>query len=295
MLQRGPPCQAHLQENRVSISAVITTHNRPQLVFRALSSVLAQRRAADEILLVDDGSDDNGAWWRAASFPEVRYHWQERRGISGARNLGIRRARSEWIAFLDDDDEWRPNKLAEQERHLRAHPQARVLHCDETWLRNGVPVTQKKRHHKPSGWIFRHCLPRCCISPSAVLIHRQVFADAGRFDDTLPVCEDYDMWLRLAARYPVHCVRQPLLIKHGGHAGQLSRTHWGMDRFRILALEKCLASGALDAADRAAAWGTLARKIDIYLKGARKHGQTRHVAHFTALLQEYGALTAGLE
>lgn len=267
------------------VSAIITSCNRPQLLSRAIRSVLSQRRPADEIVIVDDGSDDPAIRALVRSCPGLRYHRQRRQGISSARNQGIRLARHQWLAFLDDDDEWLPDKLAEQMACLQAHPDARVVHCEERWFRNGQPLAQKKKHRKPAGDVFTRCLPLCCISPSALLVHRQVFSAVGLFDETLPVCEDYDMWLRIAARYPVHCVRRPLLNKYGGHAGQLSRRYWGMDRFRIRALEKCLASVDLSLCQRRAARDMLSQKLAIYLNGARKRGQTRHVADFTARLQ----------
>ena len=234
---------------------------------------------------MDDGSDGAATWRLAQTCPDLRYHRQRRQGISKARNTGIRQARCEWLAFLDDDDEWLPDKLARQMEYVRSHPGASVVHCEENWFRNATPLAQKKRHQKPAGDVFVNCLSLCCISPSALLVHRRVFDSVGLFDETLPVCEDYDMWLRIASRYSVHCVRHPLLNKYGGHAGQLSRRYWGMDRFRIQALEKCLASGHLSEQQSRAARDMLVQKIGIYLQGARKRGQTRHVADFTTLLR----------
>ena len=101
------------------------------------------------------------------------------------------------------------------------------------------------KHAKAGGWIYTHCLPLCAISPSAVLIHRSIFDCVGLFNEQLPACEDYDLWLRICARFPVHFIPEPLIIKYGGHDDQLSRRYWGMDRFRIQALEDILASGVL--------------------------------------------------
>ena len=272
-----------------SVTVIITTRNRPHFLYRALASVQAQRRAAEEILVIDDGSDDVAACELSRIFPGVRYHRQRHQGISKARNTGIRLACFEWLAFLDDDDEWSPAKLAEQIDYLSAHPEARILHCDEQWLRNGVPLAQKKKHRKPQGQVFFACLPLCVISPSAVLIHRQVFNRVGLFDETLPVCEDYDMWLRVAAHYFVHCVRRPLVVKHGGHVGQLSRKYWGMDRFRIHALWRCLEEEDLSVRQHAAVRNMLMQKLAVYLRGARKHGQHLHVADFSRLLSSLEA------
>ena len=88
--------------------------------------------------------------------------------------------------------------------------------------------------------IFERCLELCIVSPSAVMMKRSLLDEVGFFDETLPVCEDYDLWLRVTARYPVHFIEKPLIVKRGGHDDQLSRAFWGMDRFRVYALLKML-------------------------------------------------------
>ncbi len=101
----------------------------------------------------------------------------------------------------------------------------RVCHTDEIWIRNGRRVNARKKHGKKGGWIFQHCLPLCAMSPSSIMIHRDVFTALGGFDERLPACEDYDLWLRITARYPVLFTRQPLIEKYGGHDDQLSRKY----------------------------------------------------------------------
>lgn len=273
-----------------SISVVIPTHQRADLLLgRALPSVLAQSRAPSEVIVVDDGSTDGTAGRVAAahppgSSPPVRLlRLEKRRGPSAARNLGIAAARGEWIAFLDSDDEWRPLKLERQLAALARQPQARICHSDETWIRGGRRVNPRRRHAKAGGWIFRRCLPLCVISPSAVVIHRSVFDDVGLFDEELPACEDYDLWLRITPRFPVLFVAEPLVVKHGGHPDQLSRTVPALDRYRIRALEKALADPALSAGDRAAVRSALLAKLDVYLAGARKRGREPEVARCKAL------------
>ena len=109
-----------------------------------------------------------------------------------------------------------------------------------------------KKHAKSGGHIFRQCLPLCVISPSSVMIQRSLFDEIGLFDESLPACEDYDLWLRICARHPVLFLQEPMIIKHGGHRDQLSRRYWGMDRFRIQALEKIIDAPGLSPADRIA-------------------------------------------
>ena len=258
-----------------TVSVVIPTCNRADLVLRALASVRAQTRPPTEILVVDDGSTDATVERVRAAFPEVTLLEQKNRGVSAARNAGIQKARGTWIALLDSDDEWLPQKL---ERQLRATENDNdndtfLCHTDEIWVRNGRRVNPMKKHQKYGGRIFERCLPLCVISPSSVLLHRSLFETIGLFDEDLPVCEDYDLWLRVTARYPVLYLDEPLIVKYGGHADQLSHKYWGMDRFRIAALLKVLASGELGAREQAAAEAMLASKIAIYAHGARKRGK----------------------
>lgn len=266
-----------------TISVIIPSHNRGHLLPRALDSVLAQTRPPAEIIVVDDGSSDGTAAMLAADYPEVRCLRQPNEGVSGARNRGIMAAQGEWIALLDSDDQWQPEKLAIQMEALAAAPGHLLCHTDEIWIRNGRRVNPMDKHAKAGGWIFQHCLPLCAISPSSALIHRGLFDEVGLFDPELPACEDYDMWLRICARHPVCYVDQPLLVKYGGHADQLSRRHWGMDRFRIRALARILDSGLLGSEDSAALRATLLEKIRIYLNGARKRNKWAEVAHYEAL------------
>jgi glycosyltransferase involved in cell wall biosynthesis len=256
----------------MNISVIIPTWNRAGRLITALESVYAQTRLPTEVIVVDDGSEDDTRSRVLAAFPGVRYIHQQNRGVSSARNTGIRAASGDWIALLDSDDRWLAHKLAQQCRHLESEPSHRVVHCDEIWIRNGIRVNPMKKHVKQGGYIFRHCLPLCAISPSAVLIHRSVFDAVGLFDEELPACEDYDLWLRICARYPVLFTGEALVIKTGGHADQLSRRYWGMDRFRIHALDKLLSSGVLAPGDYLAARDTLLEKLAILIKGALKHG-----------------------
>ncbi|MEN8259326.1 MAG: glycosyltransferase family 2 protein, partial [Pseudomonadota bacterium] len=192
-----------------------------------------------------------------------------------------------WLAFLDSDDQWLPHKLEVQVEKLQGQPSIRVCHTEEIWIRNGRRVNPAGKHAKQGGWIFRSCLPLCAMSPSSILIHRAVFDSVGLFDERLPACEDYDLWLRITARYPVLFVDEPLIVKYGGHADQLSRKHWGMDRFRIRALEKVLIAGGLAPECERAARDMLVGKARIYLEGARKRGKQDEVRHYEALCQRH--------
>ena len=263
----------------MNVSAVIPTFNRGHCLLRAINSVLAQTTPVDEIIVVDDGSDDKTYDLLEKSelldmrgqLPNIRYLYQENKGVSAARNLGIKEAENEYIALLDSDDAWAETKIERQALKLeKKNFSCRITHTEEIWLKDGQRINPKKKHKKSGGFIFEKCLPLCCISPSSVLLHRTLFNDYGFFDEKLPACEDYDMWLRLCAFEEVLFVEEALTIKYGGHADQLSRAFWGMDRFRVQALEKLINSGKLSKTQRSQALEMLVKKIEILLLGAKK-------------------------
>lgn len=193
----------------MNISVIVPTHNRAQLLARALQSVVTQATPPMEVIVVDDGSNDGTEEVVCTRFPEVQYIRQNNQGVSNTRNRGIEAARGDWLAFLDSDDEWLPQKLTSQKEMLAANPQYKICHTDEIWIRNGTRVNAMKKHTKAGGFIFERCLPLCVVSPSSVLIHRSVFDEVGLFNEDLPTCEDYDLWLRICARFPVLYVDRP--------------------------------------------------------------------------------------
>ena len=276
----------------MNISVIIPTWNRAERLADAIESVFQQSVAVHEVIVVDDGSTDNTREMVTRRFAGVRYIYQENRGVSSARNAGIQFASGDWIALLDSDDRWLPDKLEQQQQLIRAHPGYKLCHSDEIWIRNGKRVNAMKKHAKQGGRIFRHCLPLCAISPSAVLIQKNIFTDIGLFDESLPACEDYDLWLRICAVYPVLYVDRQLVVKHGGHADQLSRRHWGMDRFRIQALEKILAAGMLGPQDHAAALAMLLEKTAILIQGAEKRHNHTVAATYREKQQNHTRLQA---
>ena len=218
-----------------SISVIIPVYNRCRLIDRAIKSVLGQTIPPDEIIVIDDGSTDGTDEVIKNSYPDVILLKQENRGVSCARNNGIKNAKGTWVALLDSDDEWLPVKLEKQLLALQENSSNKICHTDEIWIRNGVHVNPMKKHRKYGGNIYKYCLPLCVISPSSIIIHKEIFKDIGLFDENIPVCEDYDLWLRICSRYPVLYLQDKLIKKYGGHDDQLSRQYWGMDRFRIRA------------------------------------------------------------
>jgi len=253
------------------ISAIIPTYNRAWCVREAVDSVLAQRGAEVECIVVDDGSSDGTRELLADM--SVRYIYQENRGPAAARNRGIAEAGGEFIAFLDSDDLWTKDKCARQERYLRENPDCLLVHCNERWIRNGEHLNQGKRHVRGGGDQFERSLELCCISPSSVMVRHGLFDRVGAFDEAAAPCEDYDLWLRVTARFPVGFIPDVLVIKRGGHPDQLTRRIPNLDYYRIMAIGRILASGILSDVQAAAARRELKNKVRIYRNGLDKRGK----------------------
>ena len=190
---------------------------------------------------------------------------------------------------FDGDDEWKPGKLKAQLRFFEDNPDYLICQTEEIWIRNGLRVNPMKKHQKFGGWIFEKCLPLCVVSPSAVMMHRKLFDKIGFFDESLPACEDYDLWLRIAAKYPIGLIEKPYIFKYGGHADQRSREFPAMDRFRIQSLAKILSTGILTPEQAFSARQTLEEKAKIYIEGALKRGKEKEAAELTALVERVTA------
>lgn len=269
------------------VSVIIPTYNRGWVIQEAIDSVLDQDFSDYELIVVDDGSDDNTPAILAAYGKKLTVLDQSNRGVSAARNRGIAAAAGQLIAFLDSDDQWLPQKLSTQVKFFQDNPDAFINQTQEHWNRNGVRVNPKKRHHKFSGMIFEQSLALCLVSPSAVMIKKNLFDVVGVFDESLAACEDYDLWLRISCRYPVHLIDTPLIIKRGGHDDQLSKAA-GLDKYRIQALVKIIESDLLSAQQYQAAVITLTQKCAVYAGGCRKRGRQEEAKHFYQLAEEYG-------
>jgi glycosyltransferase involved in cell wall biosynthesis len=268
------------------ITVIIPTYNRAAWVAEAVASVLTQTYRDYELIVVDDGSTDGTLEAMASLEGHLQvFRRRQQRGVSAARNLGAASARGKWLAFLDSDDLWLPHKLARQIDYVRTRPDLLICQTEEIWIRNGVRVNSPNTHRKVAGDIFLQSLERCSVSPSAVMLHRRLFKVMGGFDETLPAAEDYDLWLRVAWRYPVGLVPEPLVIKRGGHPDQLSR-QWGLDRFRIQALIKLLKEPNLPSLCRKAARRTLAKKCRIYAQGCEKRGKLDEARWYWNILSD---------
>ena len=228
-------------ENKYKISVVIPTLNRINTLQRALDSVINQTYKPAEIIVVDNGSSDGTLKFLREQYPKITILTENKKGVSSARNKGIKKSINQWIALLDSDDAWHPRKLEIQTSMLdSALKEYNLIHTDEVWFRNNKHINQMKKHKKQGGYIFERCLSLCCISPSSVLFKKNILDKVGLFDESLPVCEDYDMWLKICSSEEVLFAQDKLTYKYGGHKDQLSKSYWGMDRFRIKSIENII-------------------------------------------------------
>lgn len=263
----------------MKISVIIPTYNRIFFLKRSVNSVLKQTLKPHEIIIVDDGSSDGTSSMIKESYPAINLIRQENKGVSAARNIGIRSSSGDWVCFLDSDDEWKKNKLKSQQLAITQNPNYVFCHSNEEWIRNGKKINQKKKHKKHGGDIFKKCLDMCRISPSSVMIYKKVFDDIGFFNEKLIVCEDYELWLRICAHYKVLFVDEPLIIKYGGHEGQLSNSFESIEFFRIKALEYLLSTKMKDE-NKKEAVKMLIFKLSIYLNGLKKRNKTSDIIKY---------------
>lgn len=265
----------------MKISVVIPTYNRYIFLKRALESVYAQSYIPSEVIVVDDGSTDN-TFNIMKEFPQVKYIYQENSGVSSARNTGIKNSSYEWIAFLDSDDTWDKNKLEKQVYFHKKNSSVLMSYTDEKWIRDGIHIKIPKKFKKYGGNIFDKCLSHCIIAPSATLIHKNLLKTIGVFDESLEVCEDYDLWLRIALENEIGIIEEPLMTKYAGHENQLSFKYWGMDRFRVISLEKLL-----NTKKKEVVITTLKSKYKLLLKGAIKYDRIRDINEYEGKLKTY--------
>ncbi len=271
------------------VSVIIPTYNRLPMLKEAVQSVLAQDYEDFELMVVDDGSTDGTSEVMKQYGGRVKViQHQENRGVSAARNRGILQAKGKYIAFLDSDDLWVKGKLKIQVAFLDENPHYSLCYTDEIWIRRGKRVNPMKKHSKYSGWIFEKCLPLCIISPSSVMMRKTLFSTVGLFDEALPVCEDYDFWLRLSIRFPIFFINKKLIIKRGGHPDQLSNRSWGNDRYRVIALEKILSEPCLKPEEKAMVLNEMKRKCQVLSQGFLKRGNELEGRYYQEVMRRYG-------
>ena len=271
---------------RPLVSVIIPTHDRAELLMEAIDSVRAQSYAPIELIVVDDGSTD-GTAERLHAARDMRMLRIDHTGCPGAvRNAGAAVAAADYLAFLDSDDLWMPDKLALQMARLLRAAETPIVHCREHWVRAGRTVSQAGQRHRRAGRIFAESVRKCVIGPSTVVLRRAVLREVGGFREDLEVAEDYELWLRVTARFPVAYCDRPLVTKRAGHGDQLSERYGQIERFRIAALAPLVAADRWGEPERTIARRELARKCLIHAAGARKRGRPAEAEDYEALAAE---------
>lgn len=251
------------------VSIIIPVFDRIRPLERALESLQKQTFQDFEIIVVDDHSKED--IFSVTKKYGVQYLKTIGKGVSAARNTGIQSSSTELVAFLDSDDEWLPNKLELQVNYLSENLNGAIVHSNEIWIRNGQLVNQSSKHQKLGGRIFSQCTELCLIAPSSVLVRRSFLNTVGLFDESFPVCEDFDLWLRMTALVDIGFMSESLIVKHGGHKDQLSMQFHSMDLWRARALAKHLKNSNLSADEKFVLNKSLKKKCEILLKGFYKH------------------------
>ena len=266
----------------MKISVVIPTFNRAEFILKTINSILEQTIKVDEIIVVDDGSTDNTK--QVLKNFNIKYIYQENKGVSSARNRGIKESKNSWIAFCDSDDIWHKDKLEKQINFHNDNPHILISHTNEIWKFNDKIIKQKKHQLKPRGYCFKDNLESCKIGASTLLVNKSILDDIGLFDESLKACEDYDLWLRILQKYELGLCEEKLITKKAGHKGQLSFDTPMMDSFRIKALQKHIHSSYKNEV-----LNELIKKVTIVINGAKKHNNTLIQEEYEKLLSAFDA------
>ena len=279
------------------VSVIIPAYNRAPLLKEAVRSVLAQSFRDIEIIIADDGSTDGTPSMlreleeKSLSAPEgppLRLLRQDHRGMAGqVRNFAVQAASGRYLAFLDSDDLWLPEKLSRQLPFFGKPPGLRLVHTRELWLRQGRVISQKGQRHRRFGDVFGDALEKCILGPSTVVLERSLFDEIGGFREDLEVAEDYELGLRITALHEIGYVDEPLTVKRAGEWPQLSKKYDHIEDFRIKALQPLIDQDRLPFSRRMPARRVLSRKCGVYARGCRKRGRSEEALRYEALAAAY--------
>ncbi|MEM7697568.1 MAG: glycosyltransferase family 2 protein [Verrucomicrobiota bacterium] len=274
------------------ISVILPFFNRLEAVRRAIRSLQAQTFSGEwEVILVDDGSTSPRAELKALSEQAKNAGMRfiklpQNCGVAAARCAGVEEARGDWFAFLDSDDEWLPPKLQTQLAWHDEHPDIRVSQVSEMWLRDGRTIKKPRHLEQRAGNLFAEAVERCVISPSCVMLSRDLWIETGGFDARFRVCEDYAWWLQVTAKEEIGLIPgAPLVRKHDGAAPQLSRAIPVLDRWRVVALLERIIEPTFSAHQRATMKGAAIEKARRIHTGAEKRGHRELAQLFANVAQ----------
>jgi len=270
----------------MQIDVIIPTFNRASVLPKAIASVIEQSFQDFQLYIIDDGSTDEtrSVVEKYLQNQKVHYFHQKNQGVSSSRNHGIKISSSEWICFLDSDDEWLPQKLATQSAFSENNPQFNFIHSNEIWIRNGIRVNAKARFDKGSQDLFKRSLELCLISPSTVMLKRELIQKHNYFDETFEICEDYDLWLKILATEEVGFISENLIKKYGGHEDQLSTKYPAMDFWRIRSMIKLLSTIG-NGQKREQLQLEIEKKSLVLMQGFEKHQQHQKKIELLNLLK----------
>ena len=234
-------------------------HNRHRLVKDAIESVFLQKppsaKASLEIIVVDDGSVPPLSLRQY--LPRIKLIHTANNGVSAARNAGVRASKGRYLAFLDSDDLWLPDKLHIQ---LNAMKDCPLSYTDEFWYRPGRWVNQGRQHEKHGGDVFCKILDKCRVSPSSFMISRDLYETLGGFNEKLRVCEDYDFFIRAANLTEFCYINKKLIVKRAVAEDSLSAGIKHIESIRLGILESFIADAELNGERRQCALAELERK-----------------------------------
>lgn len=278
----------------IKIDVIIPTYNRAHFIERSITSVLNQSYKNFELYLIDDGSTDNTKEVVAPFLALDNFHYlkKENQGVSAARNFGIKNSNSPWVSFLDSDDEWLSHKLQEQACAIQNSPELSFFHSNEIWMRNGVRVNLPKKFDKGHHGLIERSLEMCLISPSTVIIKRDLLLEFNGFDESILLCEDFDLWNKILANYKVGFIEKELIIKYAGHDDQLSMIDPLMDMWRIRSLSKLLAMPYITDEKQKLIYAMIAKKIPVLERGLTKFNKQSELQELENLKSILGKFLA---
>jgi glycosyltransferase involved in cell wall biosynthesis len=224
-----------------SVAVIIPCFNASRFVGEAVESALSQTYQSIEVVVVNDGSTDTSADVLSRYTGRIRVIDQNNQGLAAARNRGIDATVSTYIAFLDADDRWNRRKIATQVEYLQRHPRVSLVFCDRSWINaQGEPIGPPP-HRRPVTPSLQTLIGGNFIQPSTVLLRREALAH-DRFDRGMPGTEDWDLWLRLAARCEFAYIAEPL-VEYRMHGTNMSGRTEQMMRGFLTALTRATARG----------------------------------------------------